>query len=99
MHMESAHSTVESTVGVLKDFPVQIGPLTFYIQVQVAENLPCEVLMGRPFFRLASAVTYDFTDGTQDIVLRCPNTNKEIKVPTYERSRKKTAPPQDSEDF
>ncbi len=50
MNMESSHGTVQVTRGVLKDAPVQIGPLTFYLQIQVTDHLPCDVLLGKPFF-------------------------------------------------
>jgi hypothetical protein len=89
MNMESSHSTIETTVGVLKNFPVTIGPCTFYLQVQVSENLPCDVMMGRPFFMLTRAVTMDHPDGTQDLVLHDPNTGDEITLPTQQRDRKK----------
>jgi hypothetical protein len=96
MNMESSHSTIETTVGVLKNFPVTIGPCTFYLQVQVSENLPCDVMMGRPFFMLTRAVTMDHPDGSQDLVLHDPNTGEEITLPTHQRSRKKKSGVQDT---
>lgn len=97
MRMESSHGTVEKTIGVLKNFPVTIGGEVFPVQVQVSENLPCEVLLGRPFFMFTSATTTDHPDGTQEITLTNPNTGREITLPTQERSRKKQ--PKKQEDF
>jgi len=86
--MESSHGTVETTVGVLRNYPLQIGSSIFYVQIQVAENLPCDVLLGKPFFTYTRSVTMDYEDGTQDLVLRNPNTGEEIMVPTHEREKK-----------
>ena len=97
LHMESSHCTVESTCGLLQNFPITLGPCTFYLQVQVSENLPCDVLLGRPFFMLTSAVTQDFPDGRQELVLSDPNTGSEIRLATTERtgepSKRKRVPP------
>jgi len=89
MRMESSHGTVEKTIGVLKNYPVTVGSESFFIQVQVSENLPCEVLLGRPFFMLASATTTDHPDGSQEITLVNPNSHRQITVATKERARKK----------
>src|SRR4051794_38432689 len=88
MDMESSHSTVETTAGVLQNFPVWFGSSTFYLQIQVADNLPCELLLGRPFFMHVASTTLDHEDGSQELVLRNLNTGEEIMVPTHERKRK-----------
>jgi hypothetical protein len=44
--MESANATRESTMGLLRDLPVRIGSSVFYLQVQVFENAPYEMLLG-----------------------------------------------------
>jgi hypothetical protein len=89
MRMESSHGTVEKTIGVLKNYPITIGDEVFHVQVQVSDCLPCEVLLGRPFFMLASATTVDHPDGTQEITMMNPNTGRQITVATEERGRKK----------
>ena len=88
MNMESSHSTVETTTGVLQDFPLQVGSSKFYLQIQVADNLPCELLLGKPFFMHTKAITMDHEDGSQELVLRNPNTGEEIMVATHERKKK-----------
>jgi hypothetical protein len=88
MRMESSHGIVKKTIGVLKNFPITIGGQTFFVQIQVCENLPCDVLLGRPFFMCASATTRDYPDGSQDLILTNPNSREEITVPTKERTRK-----------
>ncbi|KAF7763893.1 hypothetical protein Agabi119p4_8430 [Agaricus bisporus var. burnettii] len=49
MIMESANSSREATMGLLRDLPARIGRSTFYLQVQVVENTSYEMLLGRPF--------------------------------------------------
>src|SRR3954447_5914608 len=88
MNMESSHSTVETTTGVLQDFPLQVGSSKFYLQIQVADNLPCELLLGKPFFMHTKAITMDHEDGSQELVLRNSNTGEEIMVATHERKKK-----------
>ena len=48
MAMESANSGTTVTLGLLKEYPVQLGPITVYLQIQVVENAPFEVLLGHP---------------------------------------------------
>jgi Aspartyl protease len=81
--MESANGTKENTLGVLKNFPVQIGPCTFFVQMQVSEHLPVGVILGRPFFMLTGATTTDHPDGSQDLTLLDPNTSMKLTVPTH----------------
>jgi hypothetical protein len=90
MNMESAHGTIEATLGVLQDFPIRIGPSVFYLQVQVSSSLPCPVLLGRPFFMLATAKTVDYEDGSQNITLNDPNSGESFTIPTQPRTN---APP------
>ena len=85
LNMQSSNSSLATTTGLLRDFPLTIGPATFYLQIQVADNLPCEVLLGRPFFTLTQALTIDHGDGTMDIELNDPNTGQKIRVPTREK--------------
>jgi len=87
VNMQSVHKTSEMTCGVLQDFPITIGPCTFYLQIHVTETLPCEVLIGQPFFNLTRAKAITYEDGTQDLVLFDPNTGTEITLPTKERKK------------
>jgi hypothetical protein len=89
MRMESSHGTVEKTIGVLKNYPIRVGSEEFYMQIQVSDSLPCDVLLGRPFFMYSGATTTDHPDGSQEITLRNPNTGDEITVVTEERRKKK----------
>src|ERR1700730_15515141 len=83
--MESSHGTIAPTLRLIKKFPLQIGPCTFHVQMQVADTLPCEALIGRPFFMLTGSQTIDHPHGAQDLILHDPNTGERIIVPTTER--------------
>ncbi|KAG9227279.1 hypothetical protein CCMSSC00406_0004182 [Pleurotus cornucopiae] len=83
--MESANLTTNKTLGLARNIKASIGELDFYLQIQVVESAPYDILLGRPFHCLLSAVTQDYPDGRQDISLRDPNSNLRISVPTTER--------------
>jgi hypothetical protein len=85
LNMQSSNSSLAATTGLLRDFPLTIGPATFYLQIQVADTLPCEVLLGRPFFSLTRAVTVDHEDGSMNLELNDPNTGQKLRVPTHEK--------------
>jgi hypothetical protein len=85
--MESANATTEMTLGLLRDLPVRIGSSTFYLQAQVFENAPYEMLLGRPFLTLTEAKTYHYNNGDSHITLLDPNTQETITIPTSPRIR------------
>ena len=87
LRMQSSNSSVAATTGLLRNFPITIGHLTFYCQVQVSDDLPCKVLLGRPFYTYAKSVTIDYPDSSMDVQMTCPNTGQKILVPTYEKAR------------
>ena len=64
-----------------------IGGLSVYVQAQVVENAPYEVLLGRPFLALLSANMQDHPDSGQDIMLTCPETGAKTFVKTRARVR------------
>lgn len=100
MVMESANKTKDHTMGLLQDLELEIGGYKFYLQVQVVENAPYEILLGRPFFTLTQAVTRHFTNGDSHITLVDPNTGAVITFPTKPRIREKPEQKQSKrEDF
>lgn len=87
MLMEAANATTEMTLGLIRDLPVRIGTCTFYLQVQVFENAPYEMLLGRPFLTLTQAQTHHYRNGDSHITLIDPNTRETITIPTSARNR------------
>jgi hypothetical protein len=90
--MQSSHNTIEPTVGVLQDFPIHIGGTIIYLQVQVSENLPCDMILGMPFFILTGAHMIFSMEGDVHLVMTDPNTGKELRIPTHERENKFETP-------
>jgi hypothetical protein len=82
MVMESANSSREATLGLLRDLPVRIGRSTLYLQVQVVENASYEMLLGRPFLTLTEARTHHYTNGDSHITLLDPNLHDTFTIPT-----------------
>ena len=89
MMMEAANKTRSATMGVLENLPVTIGAVTLRLQVQVMQDAPYDMLLGRPFYSLAECVTRDFSSGEQYLTMKDPNTGQEIMLPTRGRTRRR----------
>ena len=83
MSMESANATSSSTKGLAERVKVSIGGIDLYLNIQVVENAPYQVLLGRPFHTLVKAQTQDYEDSDQDITITEPGTGQTITLPTY----------------
>ncbi|KAF9553052.1 hypothetical protein CPC08DRAFT_754436 [Agrocybe pediades] len=87
MAIESAHKTKESTIGLLQDLKLSIGGYDFYVQAQVVENAPYELLLGLPLLNYTRAGVQHFENGDAHLTLHDPNTDATITVPTRKRIR------------
>jgi hypothetical protein len=74
--------TCDSTLGMIKNVPLNFGTGPMYFQVQVTACANFDVLLGRPFFKLTLCRMFDLPNGKQDILLTDPNTRKELHIPT-----------------
>ena len=72
MVMEHANSGTTMTLGLLEEYPVQLGPITVYLQIQVVENAPFEVLLGHPFFDVVSCSEISCSKGHHQIIFEQP---------------------------
>ena len=97
MMMEAANRTKTATMGVLENLKVVVGPIELRLQVQVMNDAPYDILLGRPFYSLAECVTKDFSSGEQYLTMKDPNSDKQIMVPT--RRRVKSKPEASQEGF
>lgn len=88
MAMESANSGRTLTLGLVENQPVRIGPVTIYLQIQVVESAPFEVLLGRPFFDVLSCMEISHSGGTHEIHVRDPETNTPYVFATRPRQPK-----------
>jgi hypothetical protein len=87
MVMESANSSREATLGLLRDLPVRIGCCTFYLQVQVVVNVSYDMLLGRPFLTLTEAHTHHYSNGDSHITLVDPNSHDTFTILTKPQVR------------
>ena len=87
MNMISANKSSNETIGLIQDLKVTVAECDFYLQVQVIENAPYGMLLGRPFLTLTEANTRHFLNGDSQITLLDPNTNAKITIPTKPRKR------------
>jgi len=74
----SVNTSKGSTLGVIENVPLDFGVGPMYFQVQVT------VLLGRPFFKLATCHMFDLPNGEQDILLTDPNSCKELHLTTQQ---------------
>src|SRR5882762_7567032 len=86
--MESASATTTMTLGLIEDHPVQLGPITIYLQIQVVESAPFEVLLGRPFFNVTSCSEVSSAGGNHEIRIRDPKTGSPYVFATEPRLRR-----------
>jgi hypothetical protein len=92
MPMESANATTTMTLGLIEDHPVQLGPITVYLQIQVVENAPFDVLLGRPFFDVISCSEISTPGGNHEIHVKDPKTGTPYVFATEPRIRKTPRP-------
>ena len=88
MVMESTSAGTTKTLGVLEEHPVQLGPITVYLQIQVVESAPFKVLLGRPFFDIISCAEDSRSGGHHQIHITDPKTGRPYTFPTHPRPPK-----------
>jgi len=88
--METANGTSNWTLGITENLTLTIGGLPVQVQAYIVEDAPYEVLLGRPFFTLLSAVTRDYPNGNQDITITCPESKTSAVLVTRPRSSRST---------
>jgi hypothetical protein len=88
MPMESANARTTMTLGLVENLPVQLGPITIYLQVQVVDEAPFEVLLGRPFFDVTSCSEISTSGGRHEIQVRDPKDGTPYVFATKPRFRR-----------
>jgi hypothetical protein len=91
LRLESVDQNVSITQGRIRNLPVTMGGITFYLQAQVVSKAPAGLILGKPFMALANAWTETFEDGFTTLCLRDPNSPEHrIMVACRLRDGKKT---------
>ena len=88
IHMQGANGQFERSLGLAKNVPFKFGGLVVYLQMHVFTEPPYKVLLGRPFDAVTRSIYKNDEHGGQTLILKCPLTNVEIEVETYERGKK-----------
>lgn len=88
MSMESANAETNMTMGLIENLPVKIGSVTLFLQVHVIESAPFEVLLGRPFYDVASCADISKSGGHHKLHINDPKTGEPLVIPTQPRPRK-----------
>jgi hypothetical protein len=73
--MESANNTRNHTLSLVQNVCLTLRPISLSLQIQVIEDTPFEVLLGRPFFTLSSR-TYSSPSGNlfgHSLILKQPS--------------------------
>lgn len=87
IHMQSANSQLEMTLGLARNIPFAFGDITVYLQVHIIANPAYKVLLGRPFDVLTESLVKNTADGGQTITIKDPNTGKRSTIPTFPRGQ------------
>ncbi|TFY53806.1 hypothetical protein EVJ58_g9241 [Rhodofomes roseus] len=84
--METANKsqirTVGKAVGVRFVFDEDVE---VFLNAQIVDIAPFEVLLGRPFFAATSCETKDHPNGRMEVILTDPKTKRRVMIQTYER--------------
>ena len=87
LSMQSANGGLDRSLGLIRNVPCSIGPITLYLQIHVIERASYDVLLGRPFDVITESSIRNYSDERQTITLVCPNTRQHVTIPTKPRSR------------
>jgi hypothetical protein len=87
--MQYANGKFNMSLGLARNVPFKIGPVTFYMQAHVIDSNAYDVLLGRPFDVLTESVIRNFANEDQTITIHDPNTGQHITVPTLARGTHK----------
>jgi len=85
LNMQSANGGVDPSLGLARNVPFLIGPLTFYLQVHVIRRPAYDILLGRPFDCLTESIVKNFRNEDQTITVHDPNTQRIATIPTIPR--------------
>ena len=93
VHMQSANGTLNSTRGLARNVPFTFGDITIFMQVHIMDDVPYDVLIGRPFDVLCETEIKNAKNGDQFITITDPNTGRKVTIPTYPRGERPSIKP------
>ncbi|KZT66696.1 hypothetical protein DAEQUDRAFT_746458 [Daedalea quercina L-15889] len=78
LSMQSTNGGVDRSLGLVRNVPCQVGPITLYLQIHVIKRASYDILLGRPFDVITESLVKNFADENQTITLLCLNTSEQI---------------------
>ena len=87
--MQSVNGELDMLLGLARNVPFKIGPITFYLQAHVIDSIAYDILLGQSFDILTESVIRNFTNEDQTITIHNPNTGQHVTVPTLARGARK----------
>jgi hypothetical protein len=95
IHMRSANGSLDSSLGLARNVPFQVGDITVYLQAHIVRNTAYSILLGRPFDILTESVVRNYANQDQTITITDPNSGRQVTVPTFPKGANK----KEEEDF
>ncbi|GLB43661.1 putative integrase core domain containing protein [Lyophyllum shimeji] len=89
LNMQSANGTVDSSLGLARNVPCSVGPVTLYLQIHVIRNPAYDVLLGRLFDVVTCSNVKTYADDHTVITITDPNTGAVVSIPTFPRGRRR----------
>ena len=83
IHMQSANGNLSPTRGLARNIPFRFGDIVVYLQVHIIDDVPYQVLMGRPFDVLVESEVWNTKDGGQLVTITDPNSGRRSQIGTY----------------
>jgi hypothetical protein len=84
----AANKTQTKTMGGLHNVSMNICGQEIFVQYQVIDEAPWEILLGHPVLTHLQCETIDHQDGLQHLIITHPETGVRMQVPTDERPRR-----------
>ena len=99
IHMQSANGQFEKSLGLARNVPFKFGTIVVYLQVHVINEPAYKVLLGRPFDAVTRSTYRNDEKGGQTLVLKCPATDVDIEIDTFERGKSPSDSKTKEQDF
>ncbi|KIY42864.1 hypothetical protein FISHEDRAFT_54612, partial [Fistulina hepatica ATCC 64428] len=87
VNLQSANGVEDKTLGLARDVPFQFYDMTIYLQCHIVDTPAYDVLLGRPFYELTTAVTCSFMSGEESLTLKDPNNGQRLTFPMFRRGQ------------
>ncbi|KIL54346.1 hypothetical protein M378DRAFT_92750 [Amanita muscaria Koide BX008] len=83
--MESANGDINLSLGIARNVPLSVGPITVFMQLHVVRSPAYDILLGRPFDVLTQSCIKNFRNEDTILTIEDPNSNKVVTIPTLRR--------------